>query len=249
MFKQQDISQILFLDIETARLTKNFTDLPEGMQRMWQHKAQVIDKELEADEVYYEKAGIFAEFAKVLVISFGLVQWKNEEAHLRVKSFYGADEAQVLQEFKDLLDTKLTSNKYPKLSLCAHNGKEFDFPFLCRRFLINQIALPEVLNIQGKKPWEVNHLDTMELWKFGDRKNYTKLELLCEVFGIPSPKGDIDGSQVGEVFWQEQDVQRIAQYCEQDVIATVRLFLKYNLFPLLPDANIELTTAFEKQID
>lgn len=247
MFNQQDINQILFFDIETARLTKSYSELPEGLQRMWKHKTQIIDKDLEADEVYYDKAGIFAEFAKVVVISFGLVQWRENQAYLRVKSFYGADEATVLAEFKDLLDNKLTKNKYPRLSLCAHNGKEFDIPFLCRRFLINQIALPEILNIQGKKPWEVNHLDTMELWKFGDRKSYTKLELLCEVFAVPSPKGDIDGSQVGEVFWQENDVERIAQYCEQDVIATARLFLKYNLFPLLPDENIEFTTEFEKQ--
>jgi 3'-5' exonuclease len=238
MFSNHEISKILFLDIETARGVKNYTELSEGMQSMWEHKAQYIQiEELpDAEAKYYERAGIFAEFGKVVCISFGFVYWQNETPMMRIKSFFGEDEKEILMQFRQLLDTKFADWR-----LCAHNGKEFDFPYLCRRFLINQIPIPRILQIQGKKPWEVAHLDTMELWKFGDYKNYTKLELLCHVFGVPTPKDEMDGSLVGKVFWDENDSAKIARYCEKDVIATIQVFLKYCLQPLILEQNIQLS--------
>jgi hypothetical protein len=241
MFSQRELSKILFLDIETVRGQQTFATLPAGMQEMWHLKAAQlkIKEETEAapwtvEQKYNERAAIYAEFGRVVCISFGFIHWRDNAPYFKVKSFYGADERGVLLQFKDLLE-----RKFGTWLLCAHNGKEFDFPYLCRRLLINQIVPPKILQIQGKKPWEVPFLDTMELWKFGDYKNYTKLELLCHVFGIPSPKSDMDGSQVGEVFWSNQDVVRIARYCEQDVIATAQLLLKYACMPLIPVENIE----------
>jgi len=242
MFEPNFIKNILFLDIETVRGKKDFEELSETMQKMWFHKAKSIktEEELSEKEKYLERAAIYSEFGQVVTISFGMIRWENGEAHLRVKSFFGEDESEVLKDFKKLLDEDLKA--FPKLQLCAHNGKEFDFPYLSRRFLINQIPLPKILQTQGKKPWEVQHLDTMELWKFGDWKNFTKLELLCEVFGIPTPKGDIDGSQVGEVFWEEKDVERITRYCEKDVLAIAQLYLKYAILPIIKEENITFAT-------
>jgi predicted PolB exonuclease-like 3'-5' exonuclease len=237
MFSKDEIAKILFLDIETVRGKNSFWDLTEGMQAMWANKAQYIqtlDNEQTIEEKYMERAGIFAEFGQVVCVSFGFVHWQNETPTFRLKSFYNQDEKVVLSELQALLDQKFADWK-----LCAHNGKEFDFPYLCRRFLINQIPIPRVLQIQGKKPWEVAHLDTMELWKFGDYKSYTKLELLCNVFDIPTPKDEMDGSMVSTVFYEENDVAKIAKYCEKDVVATAQVLLKYCLLPIIEEKNIK----------
>jgi hypothetical protein len=268
MYDKEQICRILFLDIETARSTKYYEELSEGMQKMWEHKAQSIepkDASLSPAEKYYQKAAIFAEFGRVVCISCGFIYEKEEELFFRVKSFYGKDEKKILNSFKQFMDertgkidnygnlidssgkrifdnngNKLNNRKFLFHYLAAHNGKEFDFPYLCRRYLINQIDLPEILEIRGKKPWEILHLiDTMEMWKFGDNKNFTKLELLCNIFDIPTSKDDIDGSQVGKVFWEEENYDRIAIYCEKDVIATAQLMLRYNLMPLIKEQNIQ----------
>lgn len=237
MFSKDEIAKILFLDIETVRGKASFWDLSEGMQAMWANKAQYIqtpDNEQTIEEKYYDRAGIFAEFGQIVCVSFGFIHWQNDTPTFRLKSFYSQDEKVILSELQELLDQKFADWK-----LCAHNGKEFDFPYLCRRFLINQIPIPRVLQIQGKKPWEVAHLDTMELWKFGDYKSYTKLELLCNVFGIPTPKDEMDGSMVSTVFYEEKDVAKIAKYCEKDVVATAQVFLKYCLLPVIEEKNIK----------
>jgi hypothetical protein len=268
MYDKEQICRILFLDIETVRSTKYYEELSEGMQKMWEHKAQSIepkDGSLSPAEKYYQKAAIFAEFGRVVCISCGFIYEKEEELFFRVKSFYGKDEKRILNSFKQFMDertgkidnygnlidssgkrifdnngNKLNNRKFLFHYLAAHNGKEFDFPYLCRRYLINQIDLPEILEIRGKKPWEILHLiDTMEMWKFGDNKNFTKLELLCNIFDIPTSKDDIDGSQVGKVFWEEENYDRIAIYCEKDVIATAQLMLRYNLMPLIKEQNIQ----------
>jgi 3'-5' exonuclease len=243
MFSQSEISRILFLDIETVRGSHSFEELSEPMQEMWALKSETlkIKEESEAEpwtpeQKYTERAAIYAEFGRIVCISFGFIFWRNDQSpQLKVKSFYGTDEREILLQFKDLLEQKFNG-----WQLCAHNGREFDFPYICRRFLINQIPIPRLMQVQGKKPWELPYLDTMELWKFGDFKNYTKLELLCHVFGIPSPKTDMDGSQVGKVFWEEGDVKRIADYCAQDVIATAQLMLKYACMPLIEPSSIEV---------
>jgi len=239
MLNQKQISQVLFLDIETVRGYNTYAEMPSGLQSLWNQKADKIKTEEEQtpEEKYLDRAGIFAEFGKIICVSFGFINWQGDEPHFRVKSFYADDEKSLLLDFKKLLE-----DKFAGWQLCAHNGKEFDFPYLGRRFLINQIALPSVLQVQGKKPWEIPFLDTLELWRFGDYKNYTKLELLCEVFGVPTPKDDIDGSQVGRVYWEEKGLERIARYCEKDVIATAQVMLKYAVMPSVQETHIHSAT-------
>lgn len=213
--------QILFLDIETVSQKEFFEDLPEDWQSLWDEKTQWQRQEQGPEEFYPHRAGILAEFGKVVCISCGFLRKEQEGYKLRVKSFEGEDEKRLLSDFADLLAGAL-KHYY----LCAHNGKEFDFPYLCRRMLIQGIALPPLLNISGKKPWEVPFIDTLELWKFGDRKNYTSLKLLAAVFDIPTPKDDIDGSMVGAVYWQSHDLERIVRYCEKDVLTLAKVYLK-----------------------
>ncbi len=233
MLNIPDLSKIIFIDIETVPVIYNFNDLDERGQYLWNKKTKFLqEREDKTAEETYEKAGIYSEFAKVACISIGLVVEKNGEKQIRLKSFANTNEKKLLQEFLDLITTSfnVVSNMF-----CAHNGKEFDYPFIARRILINGLKLPNILNTAGKKPWEIKHLDTMELWKFGDYKHYTSLELLTYVFNIPTPKDDIDGSQVAKVFYEDNDLDRIIIYCEKDVIATIQLFLRYQGLPLIDD--------------
>jgi hypothetical protein len=238
MLKHIDYSKILFFDIETVPLTYKFTDLDERGQSLWDKKTKFLQDrdEVSAEEIY-ERAGIYAEFGKVVCISFGFVLQKNGESQIRLKSIAGKNEKEVLEEFIDLLNSYYNSSEF---LFCAHNGKEFDIPFLSRRILINGLKLPFLLNIAGKKPWEIKHLDTMELWKFGDYKHYTSLDLLTYIFKIPTPKDDMDGSQVASVFYEEGDLERIIHYCEKDVVATIQLFRKYQGEPLINDDFIQI---------
>lgn len=228
MLEQLELQNIMVLDIETVPQFANFDEVPEHFQKLWESKTIYQRKNQETAGEFYERAGIWAEFGKVICISVGI--FKNNQ-NFRVKSFYSHNELELLIEFIKLLNTQPT-----QLILCAHNGKEFDFPYLCRRLLINGLNIPSQLNITGKKPWEINHIDTMELWKFGDYKNYTSLNLLAAIFDIPTPKDDIDGSQVGGVYWIENDLERIKTYCQKDVITTARLLQKFKgLSPLSDD--------------
>ncbi len=238
MLKNIDYSKILFFDIETVPLTYQFSELDERGQFLWDKKTKFLQQrdEITAKEAY-EKAGIYAEFGKVVCISLGFVMHKEGESQIRVKSIAGKKEKILLQEFIDLLNSYYNSNEY---LFCAHNGKEFDIPFLSRRILINGLKLPYMLNIAGKKPWEINHLDTMELWKFGDFKHYTSLDLLTYIFKIPTPKDDMDGSQVASVYYEEEDLERIIHYCEKDVVATIQLFRKYQGEPLINSDFIQI---------
>lgn len=233
MLENIDFSKVLFLDIETVPEYYKFTELPERGKELWTKKTRFLqEKEEITPEEVYERAGIYSEFAKVACISVGMLIRKDGEEQIRLKSFGGSDEKQVLQDFIDLLTTHYNS---PSHILCAHNGKEFDFPFLARRMLIKGLKIPLILNVAGKKPWEINHLDTMELWKFGDYKHYTSLELLTYIFDIPTPKDDIDGSQVARVFYELGDIDRIITYCEKDVVATIQLIRKYRGESLIHD--------------
>jgi hypothetical protein len=233
------IYNILFLDIETVSQHPAFDQLEAGWQALWTRKAEMLlrNKEAETIESIYGRAGIYAEFGKIICISCGLMQGNGDEKKLVLKSFYGDEEAIILREFADMLRKWATDNtKY----LCAHNGKEFDFPYLCRRMIVNGIAIPTVLHTPGRKPWEVNHFDTMELWKFGDFKNFTSLNLLAHTLGVPTPKDDIDGSMVGDVYWKENDLQRIVTYCQKDVITVAQVFLRLYNETLIKAENIEI---------
>lgn len=232
MLEQINLEKILFLDIETVSQSANYEDLDEVMKKLWEKKSDSLKSSVEqTPEMLYQRAAIYAEFGKIVCISVGYFTGNI----FRVKSFYGEDEKILLEEFKDMLVNKFENSPW---ILCAHNGKEFDFPYIARRMLINGIKLPKILDMHGRKPWEVPHLDTMELWKFGDYKNYTSLALLSAAFNIPTPKDDIDGSQVGDVFWKEKDIVRIAKYCQKDVIAVARLFQRYRGEKIVPDENI-----------
>ena len=228
-----EIRDILFLDIETVANYGDYASLDERMKTQWARKAGYLrrDAGLTDEEIYHQRAGIYAEFGKVICIAVArFSESENGELSLRTKAFYGDNEKQVLTEFKNLIE-KLDPNT---TQLCAHNGKEFDFPYLCRRMLINCITLPALLNLSGKKPWEVNrtHLDTMELWKFGDYKHFTSLDLLAAIFNIPSSKDGIDGSQVNAVYHKENGLERIKEYCVRDVVVLAQLFLKIKCIPL-----------------
>lgn len=235
------IGKILFLDIETVSEYKSFDMLTQTMQELFDKKTQYQRKDdFTVDEFYKEKGAIFSEFSKIICISAGFIYTDaNGEMFFRVKSYSGHSESDILLQFKKLLDAKFnTTDTY----LCAHNGKEFDFPFIARRMIINKITLPTTLNIAGKKPWEIHHLDTMELWKFGDYKHFTSVKLLTEVLGIPSPKDDIDGSEVGDVYYKENNLQRIVNYCEKDAFSVAQIYMRLIGLPIMPSKNMKKIT-------
>lgn len=239
MLENVKIEEVLFLDIETVPLVYNYTDLPDPMRKLWDAKVRM--KEESPDFLYNSSAGVMAEFSKIVCISVGFLKDKI----FRIKSFYGDDEKLLLQQFGYMIEKYF--NK-PVQQLCAHNGKEFDFPFIGRRMLVNGVRIPEKLNIAGQKPWEVKLLDTMELWKFGDRKSYTSLSLLAAIFNIPTPKDDIDGSDVARVYWEERDLARIVTYCQKDVLTVAQLLLRFRNEPLIQQeavmiANDEQTSS------
>lgn len=245
MLDQINLGNILFLDIETVSGHKSYDDMPKDLQKLWAQKAKsvlkIYDRPLEEEEVIaaYDSAGIYAEFGQIVCISVGFLSKSDDgELGVRVKSYANRDEKILLQEFAQLLDQYY--NNPNKHYICGHNIKEFDIPYTCRRMLIHGLKLPRLLDIYGKKPWDLDYfLDTMILWKFGDYKAYTKLSLLTYIFGIPTPKDDIDGSEVGRVFWEEDDLERIAIYCEKDVVATAQLLLKYKRMDLPENMKIE----------
>lgn len=225
----------MFIDIETVPEYEDFTALDEVTQELWAQKSRYQRKEEAEPAEFYQNAGIWAEFGKIVCISAGYFIRKGQTRNFRVTSFYG-DEVKILKEFRNLLTEHFGSSGQ---LLCAHNGKEFDFPYIARRMIINGISLPGKLDLFGKKPWEVPHLDTMELWKFGDYKHYTSLKLLAHVLGIPSPKEDMDGSMVREVYYKEKNLDRIITYCELDVVTLAQVFLRLRNDHLLEDSEIK----------
>lgn len=233
MFDNISSEDILFIDIETVPQFSDLMQVPENLQHLWDKKSGHFREENQVAADVYERAGIYAEFGKIICISAGVIIQKNETRFYKVKSFHGHDEKKLLSDFNDMLE-KFTSN--PKKKLCAHNGQEFDYPYIARRTLINGLQLPKILDIAGAKPWEIKDrlLDTLQMWRFGDYKNYTSLDLLCAVFNIPTPKDDIDGSQVAKVYYQENNLERIVRYCEKDTLALTNLLLRYKGEPIIP---------------
>ncbi len=229
----------LFIDIETVSCTPSYEALPANLKPLWLKKAAYLGATTEEEKIalFPEKAGIFAEFGKIITIAIGYFKGQlKTNPTLHVKAISGHDEAQLLQDFKN------QQAQFPQysLQLCAHNGKEFDFPYLCRRMTLQGIPLPPVLDTAGKKPWEVNHLDTMELWKFGDRKSYTSLDLLAQLFDIPSSKTIMHGNEVNHYYYTAKDLPKIVAYCQQDVVVTAQLFRKLKFLPLIPQESIIL---------
>lgn len=237
MLKKIQLENVLFLDIETVPLEYKFETLDEKSKLMFETKTRFMQKDdVTYSDLYDQRAGIYAEFGKIVCISVGFLTNTSTGKQIRMKSFYHDDEETLLLQFKALLDEHYN---HPTKVLCGHNAKEFDFPYMCRRMLINGIELPSALDIAGKKPWEINHLDTMELWKFGDFKAYTSLALLCHVFKIPTPKDDISGADVARVYYEENDLERIKVYCEKDVVALIQLLVKMRGEDLIDESEIK----------
>lgn len=234
------LDKILFLDIETAPQTYLPQHLDDETRKLFGSKVNVSPDEIgNFEEAYFRRAGILAEFGKIICISVGFLNETSTGRQIRLKSFYHDDEETLLLQFKRLLEEHYNT---PYHLLCGHNAKEFDFPYICRRMLIHGIQLPGILNMAGKKPWEINHLDTMELWKFGDYKAYTSLALLCHVFRIPTPKDDISGADVARVYYEDKDLERIKVYCEKDVVALIQLFLKMQGESIVDEGEIYHST-------
>lgn len=239
MLEKIQLDKVLFLDIETVPQNYQFGELEEKTKELFEAKTRFMQNESKTfEDLYGERAGIYAEFGKIVCISVGFVHDTRTGKQIRMKSFYHDDEETLLKQFKQLLDDRYNS---PYHILCGHNAKEFDFPYICRRMLINGISLPSILDIAGKKPWEISHLDTMELWKFGDYKAYTSLALLCHVFNIPTPKDDISGADVARVYFEEKDLERIKVYCEKDVVALIQLFLRMRGDALVDESEIHFS--------
>ncbi len=237
---QNHFQDFLIIDIETVSGNENVEELSPQLQKHWERKASFIrnPEDKSNEDLYQDRAAIYAEFGKIIVVGMAFYHEQKEKPALRVKSLASHDERELLLEFKNFIESKFDQDN---LKLCAHNGKEFDFPYLCRRMLVNDIKIPWSLNIAGKKPWEVNHIDTMELWKFGDWKSFTSLDLLTSIFGIPSSKTNLDGSMVTKTYYEEKDgLKRIEEYCQKDVIATSQLYLRLNNLPLIDQNQINI---------
>jgi hypothetical protein len=235
--QDHNLGNILFLDIETVPESVSFGELSDRKKKLWETRSAYLRQEGEEASGVWDRAGLYAEFGKIVCISAGIFSSLSEPRRFRIKSYYGKDEVRVIREFSGLVNS---FGRGRDLKLCAHNGKEFDFPYLARRILILGEKLPAILNTAGKKPWETGFLDTLELWKFGEFRNYTSLALLAEVLGIADPKDDLDGSQVASVFYDEKDYDRIARYCEKDVLAVAQVLLRLRGEQLIPEENVEV---------
>lgn len=233
MLQKIPIENILFMDIETVPAYETWEALSEQEKNLWDKKTFYQRKEEPAEEYYAQRAGVMAEFGKIICITVGMI---DKSGKLKITSFYDDDEQKILHDFGQIFNSTRLAN----VILCAHNGKEFDFPWIARRFLVNGMTPPLPFQMFGKKPWEIPHLDTMELWKFGDYKTFVSLELLAHLFGIPTPKDDIDGSMVAEIYWKEKDLERIVRYCEKDVLTLANVFRRMRQEELLTRSENEL---------
>ncbi len=231
------LENLFLIDIETVSEAHNFHALSEEWKELWNDKIhKALPENITADEYYPLRAGIMAEFAKVICISFGYFRTDNNVLQLRIKSFYSDNEKNILENFiKTLYHLHAINNKW---CFAGHNIKEFDIPFLCRRMLINNLSIPSFMDFQNIKPWDNPVTDTLHLWRFGDYKHYTSLKLLAAALGVPSPKDDIDGSMVGQVYWDEKNLERIVAYCQKDVITVANVLLRFKGMPLLAEQNI-----------
>jgi 3'-5' exonuclease len=243
MFESIQLESILFLDIETVPSHPDFESMPEVMREHWVRKTETLRVNTSPEE-HYERAGIYAEFGKIVCVSLGYFKLTQGVRQFRIKSCFGEDEKEILTGFLEIVEKHFNRKDS---TLCGHNSREFDFPYLSRRMLINGIRLPAILNIAGKKPWEVNLLDTMDLWKFGDYKSYTSLNLLASVFDIATPKDDISGKDVCNVFWKEKDCRRIARYCQKDVLTVAQLLLRFRGEKLLQEDEIFIAEGYDRQ--
>ena len=237
MFASLKLEDLLFIDIETVPAVPSYHELEAEMQVFWNKKAQQLAKSDADPAAVFERAGLFAEFGQIICVSIGMLRKLSDNRFgIRLKSFAGPDEKVLLEELSEVLN-KLNGKPY---CLCGHNIREFDIPYLCRRMLLNDLCIPKLVDCTGLKPWEIPHLDTMQLWRFGDSKSYASLDLLATLFRIPSPKSDISGADVARVFYEDQDLDRISRYCQQDVLTVAQLLLRFKSLPLIEEVDVEI---------
>lgn len=239
MLKQTSIFDILFLDIETVPAEPDFNSLPSHFKEFWEKRSASFRKENESPSDVYHRAGLYAEFGKIICISVGIINRVKKGNYFRVKSFFGDDEKKLLSDFSEMLRNYLNRKE---ILLCAHNGINFDFPFIARRMVIHGIELPDILDTAGKKPWDSRFIDTMDLWKFGEYRHAVSLDLLAELFGIETPKEEMNGSMVSAVYWEEKNLQKIGSYCEQDVLCVAQIILKFKGLESIPTKNVQSIT-------
>lgn len=232
-----DLQNILFIDIETVPIVKQFEDLDAEFQKLWTDKHLFFrdSQDVNPALTFEQRGGIYAEFGKIVCISVGYLYEDKRKRDFRIKSFCSADETEILKAFVAMVKKSFNTKKN---NFCGHNIKEFDIPYLCRRMLVNNIEIPKILDVSGTKPWENNFIDTLQLWKFGDYKNYTSLKLLAHLFNIQTPKDDIEGKDVASIYWQQNDLNRISIYCQKDVLTTAQLFFKFKRIPLLQENEV-----------
>lgn len=232
------LTELLLLDIETVPQYPSYTDMDPDWQLLFFDKiSKTVPEGSEISETYRKKAGILAEFGKIVCISTAFF-YENDEKQLalKMKTISGDDEVEILRSFTDLVNKMQQHHR--NFQFGGHNIKEFDIPYICRRLLINGLPLPECLQLHDKKPWEVKMFDTLNWWKFGDNKNYVSLHLLANVLGIPTSKSDIDGSMVQDVYYQEKNLPRIVDYCQRDVVVTANVILRFQNKPLLTEERV-----------
>ena len=235
------LENLFLIDIETVSEVNNFNGLSDEWKELWNEKIhKALPENITTDEYYPLRAGIMAEFAKVVCISFGYFRTENNVLQLRIKSFYSDIEKGILENFIKTLYHLHAINSH--WCFAGHNIKEFDIPFLCRRMLINNLSIPPFMDFQNMKPWDNPVTDTLHLWRFGDYKHYTSLKLLAAALGVPSPKDDIDGSMVGQVYWEEKNLERIVTYCQKDVVTVANVLLRFKGMPLLEEQNIVIVS-------
>jgi len=234
------LKNILFIDIETVSQESHIDLLDERIKKLWLKKASYLhnNDNLSDEDFYLKRSSIYAEFGKIICIGIGGIFFDdNQEPTLRVKMIRGESEAEILEQFRAILEKhKAAAN----LMLCAHNGKEFDFPYICRRMLVNGITLPRILQVSGKKPWEINHIDTLDLWKFGDYKHFVPLDLLAILFDIPGSETEVSGELVNDLYYKENDKVKIERYCADQIIVLTQLYMKMNNWSLINENNIEV---------
>ena len=237
MIARMPLENFLVVDIETVSAQPTYDSLNDEWQHLWEEKVlRTVPEDVTAAEYYQQRAGVMAEFAKVVCISLGYFKREKGDYQFRIKSITGHDEKELLQQFITTVNQLEAVNSH--WSFTGHNIKEFDIPFLCRRLLINGLPIPPYLDFQNMKPWETNMVDTFQYWRFGDYKNFTSLKLLAASLNVPSPKDDIDGSMVGQVYWQEGNMERIAVYCQKDIVTVANIILRFKHLPLLKEEQV-----------
>ncbi len=232
------LTDLFLLDVETVPQVATFSELNPLWQRLWSDKiSKTVPETISLEDSWKMRAGILAEFGKIICISTAyFYNDNNGEQALRIKSFFGDDEKHVLEQFK------AASVKFFQHNQCfqfaGHNIREFDIPYICRRMIINNIPLPEFLQLHAAKPWDVKMVDTLQWWKFGDYKNYISLDLLAHVLGVPTSKTDMDGSKVQDEYYYRENIQKIVEYCQRDVVVVANVLRKFQQLGALPEAHI-----------